>query len=180
MAKASNNEFPSVLFTDGSSDPSTPSANTARVYVKDDSGAGLYLIDDAGSVTGPFVDNSSVTVTGYVESDDGGKEELGGTATSGTAYTINLANGNVQDVTLTDNCTFTFSGTTASVACSFTLILRQDGSGLHTVTWPASVDWPSATAPTISSGASDVDVYTFLTVDNGTTWLGFTAGQDMA
>ena len=58
MAKASNNEFPSVLFTDGTADPSTPSANTARLFVKDDSGAGLYLIDDAGAVTGPFVDAS--------------------------------------------------------------------------------------------------------------------------
>lgn len=63
MAKASNNEFPSVLFEDRSTDPSTPSASTARLFVKDDSGAGLYLIDDAGTVTGPFVDASSAPDT---------------------------------------------------------------------------------------------------------------------
>lgn len=116
----------------------------------------------------------------FVRADGGGRESLSTVAASGTTETIDLANGNVHDVTLTDNCTFTFTGSAASVACGFTLILRQDGTGSRTATWPASVDWPSATAPTLSAGANDVDVLTFLTVDNGTTWLGFVAGQDMS
>jgi hypothetical protein len=103
-------------------------------------------------------------------------------ATSTDAKTLDIAaEGNVFDITLTDNCTFTFSNPSASgTACSITLILRQDGTGSRTVTWPASVDWPSATAPTLSTGAADVDVFTFLTVDAGTTWLGFTAGLDIS
>jgi len=64
-------------------------------------------------------------------------------------------------------------------ACSFTLILTQDGSGSRAVTWPGSVQWASSTAPTLSSGAADVDIFAFLTVDGGTTWFGFTAGLDM-
>ena len=103
-------------------------------------------------------------------------------ATSTATKTLDIAaEGNVFDITLTDNCTFTFSNPSASgTACSFTLICRQDGTGSRTVTWPASVDWPSATAPTLSTGASDVDVFTFLTIDAGTTWLGFTAGLDLS
>jgi len=50
-------------------------------------------------------------------------------------------------------------------------------AGQSTVTWPASVDWPAATAPTLSSGANEVDVFVFYTTDGGTTWYGFTAGQ---
>ena len=115
-----------------------------------------------------------VTATG------GGKEVVSTNATSGAAATLDLANGNVFDLTLTANCTLTFSGTTAGVACSFTLILRQDGTGSRTVTWPASVDWPAGTAPTLTTTASAVDVLTFLSTDNGTTWLGFVAGQAMA
>jgi hypothetical protein len=41
------------------------------------------------------------------------------------------------------------------------------------------VDWPGGTAPTLTTTASAVDVFTFLTVDNGTTWLAFVAGQDI-
>lgn len=116
----------------------------------------------------------------FVRATGGGREDLNTVAASGTTETLDLANGNVHDVTLDDDCTLTFTGTVASVACGFTLILRQDGTGGHAVTWPASVDWPGGTAPTVSDGASDVDVLTFVTVDNGTTWLGFTAGQDFS
>jgi hypothetical protein len=49
--KASDNEFPSVLFDEQGSDPATPSAGFWRLYTK---AGGLYLIDDGGSVVGPF------------------------------------------------------------------------------------------------------------------------------
>jgi len=99
-------------------------------------------------------------------------------ATSGATETLDLEAGNVFDLTLTDNCTLTFSNPPASgTSGSFTLILRQDGTGSRTVTWPGSVDWAAATAPTLTTDASAVDVLTFMTVDAGTTWLGFVAGQ---
>ena len=98
-----------------------------------------------------------------------------------TAETVDLENGNVHTATLDANCTFTFSNPPASgTAGSFTLILTQDGTGSRTATWPGSVDWAGATAPTLSTGANDVDVLTFLTTDGGTTWLGFAAGLDMS
>lgn len=96
------------------------------------------------------------------------------TANTGTAYTIDLANGSVQILTLTGNCTFTFP--TATAGKSFTLLLRQDGTGGRTVTWPAAVKWPGGTAPTITSTASRQDKYIF-TAD-GTNWYGSNAGQN--
>lgn len=108
-------------------------------------------------------------------------EEMVTVAASGTSLTLDLTNGNVRDVTLTGNCTLTFSNPTASGdACSFTLILRQDGTGSRTVTWPASVDWPGGTAPTLSTAASSVDILTFVTVNGGTVWFGMTAGKAFA
>ena len=99
-------------------------------------------------------------------------------ATSGATETLDLESGNVFDLTLTADCTITLSNPPASgTSGSFTLILRQDGTGSRTVTWPASVDWASATAPTLTTDASAVDVLTFMTVDGGTIWLGFVAGQ---
>ena len=96
------------------------------------------------------------------------------TANTSTAYTIDLANGSVQILTLTGNCTFTFP--TATAGRSFIMILKQDGTGSRTVTWPAAVKWPSGTAPTITATASKADKYVF-TAD-GTNWLGSNAGQN--
>jgi hypothetical protein len=96
------------------------------------------------------------------------------TANTGTAYTIDLAGGSVQILTLTGNCTFTFP--TATAGRSFILILKQDGTGSRTATWPAAVKWPAGTAPTITSTASKSDKYIF-TAD-GTNWIGSNAGQN--
>ena len=96
------------------------------------------------------------------------------TANTGTAYTISLASGTVQILTLTGNCTFTFP--TATAGKSFTLLLRQDGTGSRTVTWPAAVKWPGGTAPTITSTASRQDKFIF-TADSSS-WFGSNAGQN--
>lgn len=103
---------------------------------------------------------------------------IGNTSAS---QTIDISDGNVITATLAvATTTFTFSNPSASGSgCSFTLILTQDGTGSRAVTWPGSVDWASATAPTLSTGAADVDIFAFISVDAGTTWYGFTAGQDM-
>ena len=95
-------------------------------------------------------------------------------ANTSTAYTIDLANGSVQILTLTGNCTFTFP--TATAGRSFILVLKQDGTGSRTATWPAAVKWPAGTAPTITSTASKSDKYIF-TAD-GSNWIGSNAGQN--
>ena len=97
------------------------------------------------------------------------------TANTSTAYTIDLANGSVQILTLTGNCTFTFP--TATAGKSFILLLKQDATGSRTVTWPAAVKWPGGTAPTITSTASKADKYVF-TADNNSNWVGSNAGQN--
>ena len=99
-------------------------------------------------------------------------------ANTGTAYTIDIAAGTLQQLTLTGNCTFTFpAGTIAGR--SFTLLLSQDGTGGRTVTWPAAVRWPGGTAPTITSTANRTDKFIF-TQDGLGRWLGSNAGQNYA
>ena len=101
--------------------------------------------------------------------------------TSGTSVTLNIRDGSVYTITLAHNIgTFTWSNPAGSgYSSSFTLKVTQDGTGSRTISWPASVDWAGGTAPTLSTGANDVDVFVFFTVDGGTTYYGFTAGQDM-
>ena len=93
------------------------------------------------------------------------------------AHAVDLSLGNVQTYTLSGNQTLTFTNPPASgSAGSFTLIVTNGGSA--TLTWPTSVDWAAATAPTLTS--SGIDVLTFLTIDGGTIWYGFAAGLAMA
>lgn len=101
---------------------------------------------------------------------------------SAGALTLDLQNGNVFEVTLTENITtLTLSNPPASgKGGAFSLILTQDATGGRTVTWPASVKWAGGTAPTLSTTASAIDVLTFMTTDGGTTWYGFSAGLNMS
>ena len=48
-----------------------------------------------------------------------------------------------------------------------------------TFTYPASVDWPSGTAPDAPSDG-ETDVLSFYTADGGTTWYGFQVGDALA
>jgi hypothetical protein len=116
---------------------------------------------------------------GVVTFDNGISEEYTAVTSTSNATTVNLQDGTNFSHTLTENTTFTFSNPASSGKVSaFSLKLVQDASASgFTVTWPASVDWPSATAPTLTATASAVDYFVFITHDGGTTWYGFTAGQ---
>lgn len=106
----------------------------------------------------------------------GGSETLSTLNASGTT-TLNLANANIFNVTLTGNTTFVFSGATNGKACSFSLYRRQDSTGSRTVTWPSSVKW-SGGAPTLTTTASSLDILVFESLDGGTTWYGSLVGAD--
>lgn len=101
---------------------------------------------------------------------------------SGAATTVNCETGNSFSHVLTEATTFTFSNPPASgTAYTMSIEIIQDASASgFTVTWPSSVDFPAATAPTLTATASAVDVFVFTTRDSGTTWYGFTAGQALA
>jgi hypothetical protein len=105
------------------------------------------------------------TVTNYVETLY--------SANTSTAITVDLANGTVQNLTLTGNATITMP--TAVAGKSFIIILSQDATGSRTVTW-STVSWPSGTAPTVTSTASKRDIFSFFS--NGTSWFGTTIGQN--
>ena len=114
---------------------------------------------------------------GVVSFDNGTIEEVTTVTSSSNAATINLRDGNLFEHDLTENVTYTFSNPAAAGrASSFVLKVIQDSSA-RTITWPGSVDWPAATAPTLTATNNGVDVFVFFTIDGGTTYYGFVAGQ---
>ena len=102
--------------------------------------------------------------------------------TSGTSVTLDISQGSVFTITLAHNIsTFTWSNpATSGDVSAFVLKVTQDGTGSRTIAFPAAVDFAGGTAPTLSTGANDVDVFVFFTVDGGNTYYGFTAGQDLS
>lgn len=110
----------------------------------------------------------------------GGVETLNALGSGSGTRAINLANGNVVSATLTGATTFTFTGATASSACSFGLYLTQDSTGSRAVTWPASVRWSGGTAPTLSTAANAIDILVFETINGGTTWFGSLVGTNFS
>ena len=104
-------------------------------------------------------------------------KDYGETKVAMSAHAVDLELGNVFTYTLSGGQTVTFTNPPASgTAGSFTMIVTNGGSA--TLTWPSSVDWAAATAPTLT--ASGVDLLTFTTCDGGTTWYGIASGIGMA
>ena len=136
----------------------------------------------SGAVTGAAQVMSAVTHKDYSETVYAGGD-------TGAAPAIDETDGNVQTHTL-NSATVTFALPAAAglqAGTSLTLILTQDASGSRAGVFQVSgattlVKWAGATAPTLSTGAADIDILTFMTIDGGATptWYGFVAGQDMS
>jgi hypothetical protein len=94
----------------------------------------------------------------------------------GATRTFDLSTANFFSATVDQASTFTFSNPPASgdFGC---FVMELTNGGAFVITWPASVDWPAGTAPTLTS--SGVDQLVFTTRDGGTTYFGFVAGLDI-
>lgn len=140
-------------------------------------GVTANTVTAASSITG-----ASITVTGTATSANNYSntyvESIKTISTLAANVSLDLASFQNFQHTLANNVTYAFANAPSSASFGFTLKIVQDsGASGYTVTWPASVDWPSATAPTLTSTASAVDMFVFTTNDGGTTFYGFTAGQ---
>jgi len=165
----------------GGTTPAAGTFTTGTITTADINGGAIdaTTIGVSSASTGSF---TTLNTTGAVTMNDGVLsrstiKDYAETKQAMAANAVDLTLGNVQTYTLSGNQTLTFTNPIASGnSSSFTLILTNGGSA--TLTWPGSVDWAAATAPTLTS--SGIDVLVFTTIDGGTTWYGFTAGLALA
>jgi len=112
-----------------------------------------YTTTGSGTVvalaTTPSITNP--TVTNYVETLYA--------PSAGSSFTVDLANGTVQKLSLNANGTITLPSSVAGK--SFVIIVTY--SGAYTLTWAggSTIKWPSGTAPTASSASGKYDIFTF-------------------
>jgi hypothetical protein len=91
---------------------------------------------------------------------------------SASTYNIDTDLSNIFDITLGNNVTFTFTNPPSSgFSKPVVLILRQDGTGSRTATFTGA-KYTEGQLPTLSTGAGDIDVLSFFTIDGGTSWFG--------
>ena len=123
---------------------------------------------------------SGATFTGEITADGGINEDHnnGALTNSNQTLTLDAHDGNNFSVTTAANITsFVVSNLPAS-GTAFFFTLKVTFGGSHSITWGSAVKWAGGTAPTLST--SGTDIFSFYTIDSGTTIYGFTSGQALA
>lgn len=90
-------------------------------------------------------------------------------SSSSGAVTFDWSTDNKLKITLTENIT-SITFTAPPGPANIVLEIVQDTTTRTVTGWPAAVEWPGGTAPTISTGSGAVDILTFYY--NGTTYFG--------
>lgn len=128
------------------------------------SDANVASLTGAETLTNKTLTNP--TVTNFVETVH--------TPSSGSSFTVDLANGTVQKLTTNANTTITLP---ASVAGKSYIVMVAFG-GTHTITWAggSTIKWSGGAAPTATSVNGKFDIFAF-TCD-GTNTYGRTGGSN--
>ena len=101
------------------------------------------------------------------------------TIDGGGTLTVDLSQGTTFFVHLTAAITdIVTTNVPTGSASSYTLFFSADGTP-RTITWPTEYKWPGATAPTVTPASQSIDVFSFISLDAGDTWHGFTGAQDL-
>lgn len=148
-----------VVYGDGANYASTSAGTSGQVLQSNGASAPSWT----SSLATPTLTTPTIN-DGYIEEAH--------TANTGTAITLSLANGSIQNLTLTGICTVTMP--TPVLGQSFLMYLRT-GTGGYTVTW-STVKWAGGTAPTLTATASRMDMFSFFS--DGTNWYGVVVGQN--
>jgi hypothetical protein len=159
------NTRPGYWYTDRQNHSGTVTAATDAFTLNTRSGY-YYLdrVNQSGNVNSQSVYFSGISYTLSSGVDFNNNHRSG-------TYIVNWRQSNLQTITLSGNTTLVFSG--AMNGSKLQLIVNQDSVGSRTITWPSSVKWPSATAPTLTTTQSGVDIVAFYT--NNSNYYGTSA-----
>lgn len=124
------------------------------------------------------IDTDNV-VTNSVDNSDYSESVLS-LSGSGT-MTVDLAQGNLVEVSATGNVTIEFSNVSSDPAGNSVMIYFEDGDGTgpHTISWPASVVWSGGSAVDTIAASDDIEA-SLISYDGGTEWRGREGGSSFA
>lgn len=143
--------------------PASIATNFTLTLPSADGTTGQVLQTDGSGALGwtSTLSASSPTFTGAIYANGSYRGNL----TAVSALDIDCSAGNYFTKTINGASTFTVSNVPSSRAYAFTLELTHTSG---TITWFSGVEWPSGTAPTLTTGKTHV--FLFVTQNGGTRW----------
>jgi len=169
-----------------------------KAYVDTTVGATNELLEDTTPQLGGSLDVLAQVITtsttnGHISFDKGLTEKTGTSTVGTTVVTVDLSTGNffIADLEgLSGNVlTFTISNpnATANQVNNFVVkIIQGTTTTTRNFTWATvvsngtNIDWAGGAGPDITTGADKVDILSFTSYDNGTTWYGAIVGQEFS
>jgi len=143
-------------------DAGTDSISNARADIKQNIDNVNEIIDEFPS--GPYGSKGEYSTMQYFD-----MSTLNQTSDSSGVVEWSLLTQQVAEITLTANTTLQ-NPTQQQAGATYVLIVKQDGTGNRTLSYGSEYKFPAGTAPTLSTGANDVDVLCF--VSDGTNLYG--------
>jgi len=142
-----------------------PASASDSLKLQDGAGADIVTVSTNKVAYGKGISEEAVTVT----------------QSSGTV-TLDLAQGNFFEFTLTENVTgWTFSNLASSgTASSWIIKITQHGSSAVTVAYPSAVKWAGGTDHVMSTATGSIDIVSMFTIDGGTTIYANIVGKAFA
>lgn len=129
----------------------------------------MSLLDSIADIA---IGGNSVDVKGRKVSEVGSVSEERVSGTVSGSVTLDLTEANVFDYTITGDTSISFTGASGDgKGNSFTLVIRQDSTGGHTLSWPSSVEWNGGTQQTIDGTASTASLFSVISNDGGNSWI---------
>jgi hypothetical protein len=139
-----------------------------------------FVVGSTGTIAGAVTTETNTTISSWAVKINGTDRKLllldtaqnvidvkQAVAASTATTTVNWVSGNVADITLTSNTTFTLSN---PVIGTYIIKLTQGGAGGFLATWPATIKWSGGIAPVLTTTAGKVDIITL--VWDGTNYFG--------
>ena len=142
-----------------------PASASDSLKLQDGAGADIVTVSTNKVAYGKGISEEAVTVT----------------QSSGTV-TLDLAQGNFFEFTLTENVTgWTFSNLASSgTASSWIIKITQHASSAKTVAYPAGVKWSGGYDHVMSTATGSIDIVSMFTIDGGTTIYANIVGKAFA
>ena len=142
-----------------------PASASDTLKMQDGAGTDIVTVSTNKVAYGKGISEEAVTVS----------------QSSGTV-TLDLAQGNFFEFTLTENVTgWTFSNLASSgTASSWIIKITQHASSAKTVTYPAAVKWAGGTDHVMSTATGSIDIVSMFTIDGGTTIYANIVGKGFA
>jgi hypothetical protein len=142
-------------------------------------GSPLSVNDNLDLQSSQSISNAATVSASRVDNDDY-HETVVSESVSGTAG-LDLSAANVFEHTLTGDTNFEFNNPSSSPAGnSFTIVVQQDGTGGHSLSWPSSVQWDSGSVPSLDTSANAKHMLGFVSPDGGSTWIGVLSASEIA